>query len=148
MRAYSYFVLGYSCASIARALDLSYDTVLDWRDKEGWVAKRDAQLVEAETHRAIQIGTLKDKGFEASVKVLEHVNDALDAVSPEGLPFSYDAEELKDYATAVEKSIKIAYPQEGMKVGVQVVNVSEALEEARRHHIPLPEEAVDAEVVK
>jgi Putative ATPase subunit of terminase (gpP-like) len=133
VRAYGYFALGYSMSSIARALDVGYDTVRDWRDKDGWVARRDASTIEADTHRAVQIGTLKDKGFVASNRILDHVVDALDAVDVEsGLPRSYEAEELRDLATAVEKVIKPAYPnQNGVQVGVQV-NLAEALEESRK----------------
>lgn len=148
MRAYQFFALGYSCASIARALDVAEETVRIWRDKDGWVAKRDAAFIEAETHRAHQIGTLKDKGFVASNRILDHVVDALDAVAADtGLPASYEAEELRDFATAVEKSIKIAYPQEGAKIGVQIVNVAEALEESRQRDTERdPDDVLDAEI--
>lgn len=148
IRGYQYFALGYSCASIARTLDVGENTVREWRDKDDWVARRDAAMIEAETHRAHQIGTLKDKGFIASNRILDHVIDALEAVDAEsGLPSSYDAEELRDYANAMEKSIKIAYPQEGAKIGVQIVNVAEALEESRQRDTERdPDDVLDAEI--
>ncbi len=130
MRGFSLYCLGYKKAFISRQLGVSWDTVADWEKAHDWETRRDAIQEEADRQRAVQIGAIQDLGHHTSVRILEHVADALGDVGDPGGPRP-DAEDLRDYATAAEKAVKTVVPQEGAKVGVQV-NIGEILADSRR----------------